>query len=352
MGSKDLSIAVSATPIGGQFPLAATIDDALPLLRRPFSPSAVRAKVQHQDREKPPSWGQVVRYIDARLVAERLNLVAGGRWSYEYAPLDPALRPPVRDGEQAPLHVVSSLTVLGQTHTDVGEGRDPKAAFSDALKRAAVPFGIGRSIYAVPRRFLFAEESRLPPRDKLRRRGERLYLTDANELLLREEYERWLTKVGVAAFGEPLEHGPDQAEAVEEESDKMEGEGAPVTDAGNEAPSGGLRAVSDGSPQEPPATIHERRRLMALVAAAGYSEQTVKELAALTLGERLLDRLSARQVGELERMVTAASAGAVDDARLAKRVKSAAEQSGGGEAVRRALDALLRDGQQGDRRVA
>ncbi len=351
MGSTDNTNGPGQTP-GGQFPMAETIDAALPLLRRPFSPSAVRAKVQSQDRAKPPNWGQIARYIDARLVSERLNLVAGGRWSYEYAPLDPALRPPVRDGEQAPLHVVCSLTVLGQTHTDVGEGRDPKAAFSDALKRAAVPFGIGRSIYSVPRRFLFAEESRLPPRDKLRRRGERLYLTDANELLLREEYERWLTKVGVAAFGEPLEHGPDQAEAVEEESDKMEGEGAPVTDAGNEAPSGGLRAVSDGSPQEPPATIHERRRLMALVAAAGYSEQTVKELAALTLGERLLDRLSARQVGELERMVTAASAGAVDDARLAKRVKSAAEQSGGGEAVRRALDALLRDGQQGDRKVA
>jgi len=170
--------------------MAETIDAALPLLRRPFSPSAVRAKVQSQDRAKPPNWGQIARYIDARLVSERLNLVAGGRWSYEYAPLDPALRPPVRDGEQAPLHVVCSLTVLGQTHTDVGEGRDPKAAFSDALKRAAVPFGIGRSIYAVPRRFLFAEESRLPPRDKLRRRGERLYLTDANELLLREEYER------------------------------------------------------------------------------------------------------------------------------------------------------------------
>ena len=122
MGSKDLSIAASATPTGGQFPLATTIDDALPLLRRPFSPSAVRAKVQHQDRSKPPSWGQVVRYIDARLVAERLNLVAGGQWSYEYAPLDPALRPPSRDGEQLPLYVVCSPTVLGQTHTDVGEG--------------------------------------------------------------------------------------------------------------------------------------------------------------------------------------------------------------------------------------
>ena len=71
------------TPAAHQrHPLATTIDAALPLLRRPFSPSAVRAKVQNQDRAKPPSWGQVIRYIDARLVSERPNLVAGGRWSY------------------------------------------------------------------------------------------------------------------------------------------------------------------------------------------------------------------------------------------------------------------------------
>jgi DNA-binding beta-propeller fold protein YncE len=31
----------------------------------------------------------------------------------------------------------------------VGEGRDPKAAFSDAVKRAAVHFGVGRALYAM-----------------------------------------------------------------------------------------------------------------------------------------------------------------------------------------------------------
>ena len=147
MGSTDSTQAPGQAP-GGQFPMAETIDAALPLLRRPFSPSAVRAKVQNQDRAKPPSWGRVIRYIDARLVSERLNLVAGGRWSYDYAPLDPALwpEPDEDDGKPPPLFVTCSLTVLGQTHADVGEGRDPKAAYSDALKRAAVPFGIGRSI--------------------------------------------------------------------------------------------------------------------------------------------------------------------------------------------------------------
>lgn len=39
----------------GQLPMGTTIEDALPLLRRPFSPRAVRAKAQNQDREKPPT---------------------------------------------------------------------------------------------------------------------------------------------------------------------------------------------------------------------------------------------------------------------------------------------------------
>ena len=58
-----------------------------------------------------------------------------------------------------------------------------------------------------------APQSKRPARDRLRRRGDRLYLTDANELLLQQEYAVWLERVGVAAFGPPLDHGPDAGEA-------------------------------------------------------------------------------------------------------------------------------------------
>lgn len=60
----------------------------------------------------------------------RLDLPAGAA--------RPRAAPP---GQGGPLYVVCPLTVLGQTHADVGEGRDPKAAFSDALKRAAARSG-------------------------------------------------------------------------------------------------------------------------------------------------------------------------------------------------------------------
>ena len=44
------------TPAAHQrHPLATTIDAALPLLRRPFSPSAVRAKVQNRAARPRPA---------------------------------------------------------------------------------------------------------------------------------------------------------------------------------------------------------------------------------------------------------------------------------------------------------
>ena len=198
-----------------------------------------------------------------------------------------------------------------------------------------MPFGIGRSIYAIPRRFLFAEESRRPPRDKLRRRGERLYLSTDNEALLRVEYEHWLEQVGIAAFGEPLDHGPDQAEVSEEENSEEDAAESPAAEGTQETNAAGLRAVTDGRPQEAPATIHERRRLMAVIAAGGYQEETVKELAGLVLGERLLDRLSRGQVERLAGMIERGAAGAVTNAVLADRVGGAHRQRDGAAAVER-----------------
>ncbi len=87
-----------------RFPIALSIEEALPLLRRPFAPAAVRAQVRPRSADPPPGWGQVLRYMDARLVAERLDLIAGGAWTYELEPLDPALRPA---GPGAPLYILS-----------------------------------------------------------------------------------------------------------------------------------------------------------------------------------------------------------------------------------------------------
>src|SRR5262249_5433521 len=90
-----------------------------------------------------------IAYIDARAIQDRLDEVLGvENWQDEYTPLD--------DGS-----VICKLRLkIGDewvTKMDVGspseqpDGGDRlKAAFSDALKRAAVKFGIGRYLYRLP----------------------------------------------------------------------------------------------------------------------------------------------------------------------------------------------------------
>lgn len=143
-------------------------------LRRPFTPAAVKFKPQ----QKIGNQTLCVAYIDARLVIDRLNLIVADGWTAEYEPVAGGL-------------MWCHLTVCGVTRRDVGEGKG-KALLSDSLKRAAVHFGVGVSIYAIP-------SVRLP--------GEIKYVTDQHTAQLRQRYERWLTQTGIPHFGEPLDHG-------------------------------------------------------------------------------------------------------------------------------------------------
>jgi hypothetical protein len=188
------------------------IADALPLLRRPFSPGAVKWKVQSEWPKEGEADGAIcVGYIDARLVSARLNKVVGGNWSEK----------PIRV-EGATNALLCELTVFDQTHTDLGvaQGRTDemklKAVHSDALKRPAVRFGIGESIYAMPEIRIGvtgdgAEDSSGNPTIKRVARGKRQgragYLTEAVEAHLRSRYEDWLRTHGEGAFGKALDHG-------------------------------------------------------------------------------------------------------------------------------------------------
>lgn len=202
-------------PGGEQFPCA-SLAEALPHLRRPPSAAAVRFKIQNAADDA----GQVAAYVDARLVYDRLDQVCGERWSARFAPLARALVPRrKRDGEPPPLYVRCQLTLYGVTREDVGEGHDPKAALSDAVKRAAVTFGVGRVLYAMRLPWLQAGDAD----GELRRNGHgELVLDERTEGWCREKYERWLEDRGSAQFGEPLEHraaGAPEDEGPTEESE-------------------------------------------------------------------------------------------------------------------------------------
>jgi hypothetical protein len=109
--------------------------DAAHHLRRPFTKHAVKFKVQATWPKERPTSGLIVAYIDARLAIERLNLVCPHLWHARYEATGQG-------------RMWCHLTVDGITRPDVGEG-DGKGLVSDALKRAAVHFGVGVSLYAV-----------------------------------------------------------------------------------------------------------------------------------------------------------------------------------------------------------
>lgn len=153
-------------------------------LRRPFSENDVRIKLQTAT--------VAVLYLDARLVIDRLNQVCGLDWSDDYTATTGGL--------------LCKLTVCGTTRQDVGlagdgpQGNSQKAILSDALKRAAVKFGVGLSVYAAP-------VHRLTEADVwLKKDGKPGGLKDAAERRIRVDYGRWVASQG-AHFGAPLAAG-------------------------------------------------------------------------------------------------------------------------------------------------
>jgi hypothetical protein len=114
-------------------------------LSRPFDPKEVKWKPAVVQGNR----ALALAYIDARVVQDRLDEVLGvENWQDDYEVL-------------ADNSVVCNLRLrLGEewlTKVDVGSpseqpdgGDRMKAAFSDALKRAAVKFGVGRYLYRLP----------------------------------------------------------------------------------------------------------------------------------------------------------------------------------------------------------
>src|SRR5690606_31105854 len=118
-------------------------------------------------------------YVDARVIQDRLDEVLGVTgWQDEYECLP--------DGSVVcKLHLrlgsewITKMDVGGQSEQP-DEGDRRKAAFSDALKRTAVKFGIGRYLYRLPEQWAdydpqkrrFVRQPTLPPEALPRSRGE------------------------------------------------------------------------------------------------------------------------------------------------------------------------------------
>jgi hypothetical protein len=125
--------------------VSAGVEELTAALAAPFDPREVKFKPAVVSGNR----ALALAYVDARVIQDRLDEVLGvAGWQDEYECLP--------DGS-----VVCRLRLrLGDewiTKMDVGgpseqpdEGDRRKAAFSDALKRAAVKFGVGRYLYRLP----------------------------------------------------------------------------------------------------------------------------------------------------------------------------------------------------------
>ena len=129
------------------------LSDVQKRLQAPFPAHMVMWKpgVITKDRKR----ALLLAHIDARAVQDRLDAICPDGWSFEVEVVTGTRLPPVK----------GRLTVLGVTREDIGEAQPGelgtlKAASSDALKRCAVQFGIGRYLYDLPRQWVDWNDAR------------------------------------------------------------------------------------------------------------------------------------------------------------------------------------------------
>lgn len=168
-------------------------------LTKPFS----------KDEVKPPPKGKFGSYVPHHLVTKRLNDVAYGEWSH-------TLKEIARDKEGSIRAVVTSFTLFGVTHDEVGdvdsvdvknnntEGELLKLCMSDALKRGAMRHGIGLHLWTgeVTEEEHYANKSV----EKFPQKSATPNITKPSDKFLDEDPSDMLNRLREAlAFHEPLE---------------------------------------------------------------------------------------------------------------------------------------------------
>lgn len=125
------------------------MNELLEQLKRPFPVKSISWRVGATSKDKTK--GIALAYIDARDVMARLDDVFGMNWQCKYSHADNK--------------TICEISVLiqGEWITRANGAGDSdieaeKGAISDAFKRAAVMFGIGRYLYQLPNVWVALDE--------------------------------------------------------------------------------------------------------------------------------------------------------------------------------------------------
>ena len=125
-------------------------DDPFMQLAAPFPPDRVSWRVGSTNKDK--TRGMALAYIDARDVMDRLDAVvgpAGWQCEYPHAEAKTVCRLAIKIGREW----VWKADGAGDTDYEAEKG-----ALSDAFKRAAVRWGIGRYLYDIPSPWVAVEQ--------------------------------------------------------------------------------------------------------------------------------------------------------------------------------------------------
>lgn len=122
-------------------------------LQAPFAREDVEFRVQGRASDQTGR-AQVVAYVDARVVQDRLDDVVGpGNWSFDWEPIL------VENGQV--MLAKGTLTVFGVAKSDIGSASNFEQSLgcvSHAFKRAAVHWGVGRYLYGLPMTWVSVEK--------------------------------------------------------------------------------------------------------------------------------------------------------------------------------------------------
>lgn len=130
-------------------------------LKAPFPPDAVEWRVGSTTKDKTK--GMALAYIDARSVQDRLDSVCGPQnWQtrYPHAGTKTVCELSIKCGDEW----VTKSDGAGDTDFEAEKG-----ALSDAFKRAAVKWGIGRYLYDMPAPWVQIDEFKKIPKHEIER---------------------------------------------------------------------------------------------------------------------------------------------------------------------------------------